>query len=212
MKKCYILAALPTASIPFKKQKGDLIIAADGGYANALNMGITPDIILGDFDSLGYIPQGKEIIKHPVNKDDTDTLLAVKIGLERGYNCFYIYGGIGGRTDHTLANIQALAFIAENGGKGYLIGDNECISVIRDSFIRFKAEAKGTVSVFSLSENAKGVTITGLHYPLKEYCLNSSYPLGVSNAFIGVSSCIEVKKGTVCVVWNGDINYIQEEN
>ena len=75
---------------------------------------------VGDFDSLGQVPEGENIVRHPVMKDDTDMMLAVKLGLERGYTRFHIYGGMGGRTDHTIANIQTLAYIAGRGASAFL--------------------------------------------------------------------------------------------
>lgn len=107
MATCYIYGAMPCGSTE-KLEEGDLLIAADGGYAYL--QGQKPDLVVGDFDSLGYVPEGEQIIRHPVQKDDTDMLLAVREGLKRGYRKFVLYGGIGGRLDHTIANLQVLAF------------------------------------------------------------------------------------------------------
>ena len=113
MNICYIFGALDTPIADFKPQESDLIIAADGGYSTLTKLNIKPDLVVGDFDSLGSIPENENVVKHPVKKDDTDTLLAVKIGLEKGYKTFIIYGAIGGRLDHTVATIQTAAFVAE---------------------------------------------------------------------------------------------------
>jgi len=212
MKKCFIFAALPTNAASIEVSDGDLIIAADGGYNNILNSGLTPDIILGDFDSLGYVPSSdSQIIKHPAIKDDTDTMLAVKIALEKGYKQLYIYGGLGGRTDHTLANIQTLAYIAENGARGYLITEKECITVIKNSYLEFKENSYGTVSVFSVSNKSEGVTLKGLSYTLNNATLTSSFPLGVSNSFIGVSARIGTENGMLAVIWNPKTAQSQED-
>ena len=136
---CYIIAANISAYIQIEKKSDDLVIAADGGYKSALENGINPDIVLGDFDSLGFVPDANNVIELPVEKDDTDTLAAVRIALGKGYKTIYIYGGLGGRTDHTIANIQTLSFIADNGGRGYLVSESEVLTVIKNSFIEFSS-------------------------------------------------------------------------
>ena len=165
---CYIIAASDSREINPAITYDDLLIAADGGYEIALKNGLTPDIVLGDFDSLGFVPGGDNVVCLPVKKDDTDTLAAVKIGIEKGFKCFCIYGGLGGRTDHTLANIQTLSFIVDNGGRGYLIGDNESVTLIKNSALSFEARAGGTVSVFAYGGKASGVSIRGLLYELQD--------------------------------------------
>lgn len=208
MNNCYIIGA-NCAKISLLKEEGDLIIAADGGYNAAINSGIEADVVLGDFDSLGFVPSGREVITLPVQKDDTDTLYAVKLGLTRGFKNFYIYGGMGGRTDHTLANIQTLGFIAENGGRGYLVSKNEVLTVIKNSELAFKKAAKGTVSVFAFGGRAEGVNINGLLYELENMSLEPTIPLGVSNSFKGVPSKIEVKKGSLLILF-GKPEYISD--
>jgi len=210
MKCCYIVGAVP-CKINFIKKEGDLLIAADGGYELLNKANIIPDIVLGDFDSLGYIPEGKEIIKHPVKKDDTDTLLAVKIGLERGYKKFCIYGGFGGeRTDHTFSNVQTLSYIAQNGGIGYLLSDKECVTVIKNGNIHFKQEAVGSISVFAVGGKAEGVTEKGLLYSLDNYELYPFVPLGVSNSFVGEEAFVSVEKGMLALIWSGSVDFVQE--
>ena len=209
MKTCYIFGALDCCVTDFKPQKDDFIIAADGGYNTLKKLNIKPDLVVGDFDSLGSIPENENIIKHPVKKDDTDTLLAVKIGLEKGYKTFVIYGAIGGRLDHTVATIQTATYVAENGGNAYIYDDNFTITCIKNSSINFKDSAKGYVSVFALSGVAKGVSIAGLLYELKEAEISPSFPIGVSNEFIGKESEISVKKGILTIIFEGNITSIK---
>lgn len=199
---CYIVGAGEFFG-KIKRHNNDLIIAADGGFSHLEKMNIEPDIAVGDFDSLGFVPVCKEVIRHPVMKDDTDTVLAVKTGFDRGYKTFVILGGMGGELSHTLANFQVLSFISHNGGIGFLISKNETATSITDSFIEFKKEAKGTVSIFCNGDTAEGVYLHGLLYPLTDATLTSDYPLGVSNEFTGIASKVEVKKGTLIVLWNG---------
>ena len=209
MSICYIFGALDTDVAGFKPQENDLIIAADGGYSTLKKLNIKPDLVVGDFDSLGAVPENENVIKHPVKKDDTDTLLAVKIGLEKGYKTFVIYGAIGGRLDHTVATIQTATFVAENGGIAYIYDGNYTVTAIKNSSIKFKNTPKGYVSVFTLSGVAKGVTITGLLYETNDVELTPSFPIGVSNEFIGKESEIAVKDGVLTIIFEGTKNLIK---
>lgn len=198
---CYIIAACKdfTEKIELSPEKNDLLIAADGGYDLLKNTNITPDILLGDFDSIKKIPNLKEIIRHPSEKDDTDTFLAYKLGFDKGYRCFVIIGGVGGRIDHTIANIRTLSDIAENGCRGFLIGNNTILTVIKDKII-FPETSNGYISVFS-NETGTEVTERGLKYTLENMPLSPSKTLGTSNEFIGERAEISVKNGSLLVVW-----------
>jgi thiamine pyrophosphokinase len=199
---CYIVGSMADGYRVYKKD-GDLVIAVDAGYKNL--KGVKPDLVMGDFDSLGFIPNGENIITFPVAKDDTDTLLAVKEGLKRGYKTFVISGGLGGRLDHTMANIQTLAFLAERGARGYLVSENEFVTVIKDTSIEFDKEHSGNISVFALSDKAEGVTLEGLKYPLYNATLTPTFPIGVSNSFTEKTSKVTVKNGMILII-AGNIN------
>jgi thiamine pyrophosphokinase len=197
---CYIVCALPQSNT-FSPEPCDLVIAADGGYAQ-LN-GIRPDLVVGDFDSLGYVPEGETVVRHPEKKDDTDTMLAAKIGISRGYRAFVLLGGVGGRLDHTLANIQTLAFLRENGARAALLGEGETITLLQNEGIRFRAGLSGIVSVFSYGETAYGVYELGLSYALNDATLTDTNPLGVSNAFTGEAAGVSVREGRLVVLYAG---------
>lgn len=207
---CYIFGAAEGMPSSFVKNNGDLVIAADAGYERLLRYGTLPDIAVGDFDSLGYVPECSEIIKHPVRKDDTDTVLAVKTGLERGYKRFVIYGGVGGRTDHTIANLQTLSYLSNRGAVGFLCGNGVTYTAVTNSSLRFKPCPRGTVSVFSATSVCEGVYISGLSYELTDAVLNFDFPLGVSNEFCGKASEIGVKSGTLTVCWSGNLDLVAE--
>lgn len=198
---CYIIAACKdfAEKIEFSPDKNDIVIAADGGYDILTETQIIPDILLGDFDSIEKVPEHKEIIKHPSEKDDTDTFLAYKLGFEKEYRNFVIFGGIGGRIDHTVANIRTLSDIAENGGRGFLIGNDAVLTVIKDK-IEFPKNSNGYISIFS---NQKDTVVTekGLKYTLKNALLSPSTTLGTSNEFVGERAQISVKNGSLLVVW-----------
>ena len=179
----------------------DYLLAADGGLEHVQKLGLQPDEILGDFDSLGYVPQGAKVF--PVEKDDTDAMLAVRRGLERGYREFVFYGSLDGpRLDHTVANFQTLQFLADHGARGWLVGNTHIVTVVKNGSISFPATAKGTISVFCMGADARGVTIEGLHYTLQNGTLSAGFPLGVSNHFTGKSVGIRVESGSLLILWD----------
>jgi len=202
-KTCVIVGAGNFSSAEYHPPVGAFVIAADGGWTHLRGMCIIPDLLLGDFDSLDIVPEGIPILRVPKEKDDTDTLLAVKWGIERGYDRFLLYGGLGGpRFDHSLANIQTLAYIAEHGGRGFLIGENTVATIIKDR-LAFSSTFTGPISMFSHGDRAAGVTLRGLKYPLENAALTNTMPLGVSNEFIGCDSAVTVESGMLTVVWEG---------
>lgn len=206
MNICYIFAAGEMSLALPEFDNNDFIIAADAGYKHLEAQHIVPDVTVGDFDSMEVIPSGK-IIRHPVMKDDTDTMLAIKVGFEKGYREFRIYGGTGGkRADHTIANIQSLAYIAKHGGHGYLIDSKANYAVIKNETLKFSKEANGIISVFSIGGTSYGVTLDGLLYPLNEATVDSFFPIGVSNHFTGVPASVTVKNGYLLVTWNGNFD------
>lgn len=182
-------------------QKDDLVIAADGGLRHTDALGIRPDIVLGDFDSLGYVPRNSE--KYPVEKDDTDTMLAVKRGLSLGFREFLIYGSLDGpRLDHTVANFQTLAFLCDHGARGTLVGLRQQVTLLKNGSMTFPKRAAGDISVFAFGGDAQGVTIRGLYYPLENGTLTPAFPLGVSNHFTGEEGEVSVENGSLLIVWD----------
>ena len=201
---CYIIGAADAEKIEIKAGTDDFIICADGGLEKALRSGINPALTVGDFDSYGKIPDEKNVIVHPVEKDDTDSMLAVKCGLERGYRSFVMYGMLGGRLDHTFANIQLLAYICEHGGQGILAGETYSVTAVKNGKLSFKKENEGMISVFSLSNKSVGIDLCGLKYSVSDFTLLSTEPMGVSNEFKGIESSISVKDGILAVMWEGN--------
>lgn len=201
MKKCVIFCAAAFDRLAAPITDGEIVIAADGGLAHTGKLGLTPDIIVGDFDSLGYVPERAEVF--PVEKDDTDAMLAVKKGLSLGCEEFLLYGSLDGdRLDHTIANFQTLQYLADHGAQGCLIGLHHIVTVIRNGEVTFPAHFTGIVSAFCLGQDANHVHISGLRYPLEDGTLTAGFPLGVSNHFIGQEACIRVEQGSLLVVWD----------
>ena len=201
MRTCVIFCAAEFDLLAEPIGKEDLVIAADGGVKHTEKLGLTPDVILGDFDSLGFVPEGAE--RHPVEKDDTDAMLAIRRGFSLGCDRFVIYGGLDGeRLDHTLANFQSLQYLADRGAVGYLVGKKYLVTVVKNGRLAFPAEAEGILSVFCLGPEAKGVTLSGLKYPMENGRLSSGFPLGVSNHFVGEKAQISVDDGSLLVLWD----------
>ena len=200
MRECVIFCAAECDGLARPIGPESFVIAADGGLRHTEKLGIAPDAVLGDFDSLGFCPEGANVF--PVEKDDTDAMLAVRLGLERGCGEFLLYGSLDGpRLDHTVANFQTLQFLADHGAAGYLIGNTTMVTVVKNGKITFPAGLSGTISVFCMGPDAVGVTEKGLFYGLENASLTSVFPLGVSNHFTGEAAEISVKNGSLLVLW-----------
>ena len=204
MKRCFIFAAGTFYGMRRKPEEPeDLVIAADAGYRTCRELGIVPDLLLGDFDSMEQPEDFANIHRSPVEKDDTDTMLAVKTGLEQGCGEFYLYGGTGGRRlDHTLANLQTLLYLRRRGARGYLYDNDFVWTVIENETIRVdKTVEWGLLSVFCLGDRARGVTETGVQYPLQGAELTAEFPLGVSNHILEPVAMVGVETGALAVGW-----------
>ena len=201
MKRCVVFCAAGFDALAAPIEKDDLIIAADGGVIHTQNLGITPDVILGDFDSLGYVPAGANVF--PVEKDDTDAMLAVRHGLALGCEEFLLYGSLDGkRLDHTVANFQTLQYLADHGACCYLIGQDYMVTVVKDGAVSFPAGSEGILSVFCMGGDAEDVTIDGAQYSLTDGKLTAGFPLGVSNHFVGQKATVSVKSGSLLLLWD----------
>lgn len=210
--KCIVICAgdLTLGEIPVGEE--DLVIAVDGGLDYCAVLNVEPDLILGDFDSLSeeesaaveqQIPE--RVIRLQREKDETDGLAALQEGLKRGYTEFRIYAGTGGRFDHTLANIQCLLYLKNRGASGYLVDGTGMMLVIKNEAVHFRRNLKGTLSLFSMVEESKGVTIHGMKYELEHASVRNDFPIGISNEFIGQEAEILVEDGTlVCMLQYAD--------
>ena len=202
MKTCYIIGAGDITDPHITATAEELIICADGGYKYKDILGRECDVVVGDFDSLGAIPDTDNKIVAPTEKDETDMMLAVQTGFERGYRNFVLLGALGGeRSDHSVANIQLLHYIASKGAKGTILHGNKVFTAFSKGTLTLGADLKGYISVFSLTDESRGVTLKNLKYTLEDATLHSYMPVGVSNEFMGEEAEIEVKDGTLLVIY-----------
>ena len=199
MKICYIVGAGEFYG-DFTPDSTDLVIAADGGYDSLLRLGKKYDVLLGDMDSVKGEVEGKEKLLFPVEKDETDSFLAYYEGVKRGYNKFMLFGGVGGRIDHTFANLSLLIHGKNAGHDITLVADRYDIFAIKDEKITLSGTRGKTFSVFAFGESANGVYVKGAKYEADNITLTPDFPLGVSNRFLDCECEIEVKDGTLLVM------------
>lgn len=208
MNRCVIFGGGEIADIRYTQnllQKGDYIICADRGYAYCSSINVIPDLVLGDFDSYsGKVSPKCEILRYPIEKDDTDTMLAVKEAIRRGYQEILMVGMLGGRLDHTLANIQTLVYAVQHGESAQIIDKGCRITVIKDNqSVTIPYERGFHFSVFCHSDKAQGVSIRHAKYELEDADITNGFPIGVSNAFLpGEDAQVSVKKGILVIVAN----------
>ena len=202
MPRCIVVCAGEYGSVDFHLEKDDYVICCDGGLSAAGKMGIKADLLMGDLDSLeGPIPNGLEVLRFPAKKDDTDSMLAIKEGLRLGFSDFLLLFSLGGRLDHTIANIQTLMFLKERGATARLIGPNDDIQILTEgSSLRLNRKKGYTLSVFAYGGGAKGVCLTGVEYPLKDAVLENAFPLGVGNHIVETTADISVKEGNLLII------------
>lgn len=179
----------------------DFVLCADGGYAHALAAGIQPDIVIGDGDSLHNANVPPELmLRVPVEKDDTDTMLCIRYALKEGFTECVIVGGVGGRLDHTIANLQTLAFAYENGMRATLCDAQDSVLLLGPGELALSRKEGFTLSLFSYTERCEGVSVHGVHYPLTDALLTQAFPLGVSNAFEEEHAHVSLRKGLLLIV------------
>ena len=203
-KICYLIGAGEISALP-SPDEGDFLIAVDGGLRACLAEGKKPDLLVGDLDSLTVTPPSDlPICRFPIRKDETDTYLAYLEGVKRGYTNFEIYGGLGGRADHTVANLQLLRRIAGEGNVVALISDDARFIAFSDREMSIPTREGQSLGVFSLSETSTGVTIAKTAYTLTGGTLKNDFPLGVSNTALGDEVLVSVEKGILlCVLSSG---------
>lgn len=203
MKRCFVFAAGTFYGLRERPVPDDLVIAADAGYLACQAAGITPEILLGDFDSIEPPAGFPDLRRSPVEKDDTDAMLALKTGLAEGCRTFYIYGGTGGqRLDHTLANLQSLLWLRGQGARGWLYDDDFLWTAICNETLTVKKEVEwGLFSAFCFGPPAQGIDEEGFQYLLHDAVIGPDTPFGVSNHILEPEARITVRRGALVVGW-----------
>lgn len=202
MRKCLIAGGGIINNLTWLKKAAeecDYIIAADKGYETLKKADVKIDIAIGDFDSLGYAPEDVVVKKLKAEKDDTDTMTAVRYALGKGAEEILILGGTGGRLDHTVANLQTLSFIAEHGALGKLIDETNEIMGLFPGEYKFQNRAGYSLSTFSMTDEVTGLCERGVKYPLDNAVLTNKFPLGVSNEIVEDFAVISFKSGILFV-------------
>lgn len=203
MNTVLIINAGDFSPIP-KDLKYDYVIACDAGYTNAQKLGITPDLIIGDFDSyegnpdtdFGDIP----VRKYNVMKDDTDCMLAIKHAIQKGADKIILACSLGGRMDHLIANIQGMSYVASRGITCELVSTTDYMVILTNGSLTLPADDEYSISVFSLTDSCKGVTIKGALYSIANYTLENTFPLGLGNAWVDKEISISVKEGQLLII------------
>ena len=202
-KTCLLISGGEYADIPEDMKNAEYVIACDRGWQYAKSLGLTPDLIIGDFDSSPVPDTDIPLMKFPSHKDDTDTMIAARHALELGYKDIMICCAFGARLDHTIANIQTAAFLVKSGATVRLTGvDTECY-VFTCGSKKIKRIPGFSLSLFSLTDSCVGVSISGTEYEAENITLTNSFPLGVSNAWSSDEALIGVKEGILMVLCSG---------
>ncbi len=199
-KLCLIVSGGTFAPLPEELGAPDFVIACDRGWQHAERLGITPDLIVGDFDSAAAPCAAAPIERLPTRKDDTDTMYAARRAVALGRRNIAICCAFGGRLDHTLANIQTAAWIVEQGGEAQLLGAEERAFVFTGAAKRFPRRAGWSLSLFALSDACEGVRVRGTKFDCADVTLAASFPLGVSNVWTADAAEVAVRRGTLMVL------------
>lgn len=177
----------------------DLRIAADSGYKLMEALGIPPHLVIGDFDSAER-PKSGSVISFPVEKDDTDLMLAVREGLARGCTQFLIYGATGGRLDHTVASLQTLAFLGDHKAHGTIISDTERVELLYPGSHRLRAMKGYSLSLLAYSETVTDLSISGAKYSCHGITIDNAFPLGVSNEIVSEEAAVSFASGVILCI------------
>ena len=199
-KICALVAASHFNKNHFLQHNFDLVIAVDGGYSHLSKIGVVPGLAIGDFDSLGFVPDSVKAKIYPPEKDFSDLELALNWAHKEGLEYIYVYGALGGRLDHTMCALQQIVKYTNKGMRVIAIGEDQSVcAVVSDGMIEFSANSSGVISIFSATNQSTNVSIRGLKYEIQDYTLLNTEPLGLSNEFVGTESQISVEDGDLLI-------------
>ncbi len=185
-----------------RPEEGDLVIAADSGYENALTLGVAPSLVVGDFDSYPShkLPHGIERVTVPAEKDFTDAQLAVDIALKKGCRRITVIGGLSGRLDHTLSCLMLLETVQKEGGFGMVTDGRNRVRYLKNTSELVARSHFRYFGLIALDPIAKGVSVDGAKYPLKNATLRREHAFAVSNEITGNCILVSVRRGGIFLV------------
>lgn len=179
-------------------EKADILICCDGGMHHTRQLGLRPDYIVGDFDSVQpevlayYRQQNIPVRQFPAKKDQTDMQLGLALALEKGVDDLILLGGIGDRFDHSLANAHLLLGLLKKGVRARLVNEKNCVELI-DSQLTIHGRIGDLVSTIPLSMQVKGLTLTGFYYPL------TNHTLALDDELVAVSNVLAAEEAHICI-------------
>jgi thiamine pyrophosphokinase len=189
-------------------REDDFIVCADAGYIPAQRENIVPHALVGDFDSLGKVPDDLppkcRVLKVEREKNETDTFLCLQCGLDAGCSSFVVAGGIGGRLDHTVANLQLLFYAVRRGFSMWMMDKYNRVTAMEPGEMHIPRQEGFKLSVLAYAGRCEGVTLENVKYPLFDAVLTDDFPLGISNEFIGPEAVIRLKTGCLIVLLSRD--------
>ena len=198
--KCLIISGGDFAPLP-RPDADTFVVACDRGYAYAARCGVVPDLVVSDFDSYGGpVDRAAALKRLPTDKDDTDTMGAIRAAIKAGCTEGVLCCALGGRLDHTLANLQSLLFAEEHGLRLRIADPDTEAMILRDGSLRLPRREGFSLSVFALSERCRGVSIRGAKYELEDAELTNAFPLGVSNEWWEEAAEVAVRDGALLIV------------
>lgn len=194
--ECIILASMPISAESCKNISPDAyVIAVDKGWQQAERLGVKTDLVVGDFDSAPYPVEKINAKQLPKEKDDTDTFYAARLAVQKGATKITILGGLGGRLDHTIANLQTLLFLAKNKVENKLLDDTTEIQCLWPQKLEVLADKERYLSLFAFESEVREISLCGTKYPLKNATITNSFPIGVSNEFVDDIAELSWKEG-----------------
>lgn len=217
LSRCVIITSFQSAPLRefFAFQEDDFVICADGGYSYAKAENIRPRMIIGDFDSIDADSieedlkrsgpdNSSRIVRVAAEKDDTDTMICLKYGIDQGFQEFFVLGGLGGRLDHTVANLQTMAYAVDHEKSIWFLDGKNRATLKNPGRLTVSKMAGFKISLFAFGERCEGVSIRGVKYPLDNHLLNNNFPLGVSNEFYENNAEISHTAGKLLVILSHD--------
>ena len=199
--RCVIVSGGSFSRVEGLCPDSDFVIACDRGYTYCERLGLKPDLLISDFDSYsGSVDPSVPVSTFACEKDDTDTMLAVRFALEHGFREVLLCCALGGRLDHLIANLQALVFARKHGLSASIRSEDTEIIALADSSLLLPQRKGWSLSVFAFDGPCRGVCIRGAKYPIENAVITPSFPVGVSNEWARDQAVISVSEGILLVI------------